>query len=418
MLTNLLLLVAAQAPEPTRVSLVFGGDVIPHGPVKVAARLHDRRDEEDGTSFNSSGWDHVFGPLSTVFKRHDLAVVNLESPVLPGRPAFSEPSRFFAQPALLDGLKRAGVTVATFANNHCLDQDTSGIASTRRALDAAQLLAVGADVNEAAAWRPLVVEKKGLRIGLIAVTRWLNARHNSTDRSAPHVPVVPYTGDTITGGRPTRALVALVRRTAPKVDALFVTVHWGAEYKERPMVSDRRLARVLVEAGATAVIGHHPHVLQPVEWVTRSDGSRGLVAYSLGNLVSNQDFDDASGRKRDGVLLELLLERAADGKTELGTAHGVPIATENRRGAGKVRNVQPILLDEEVSAVEERLGLLARRDDTEAKEEQRALVRRLALLKQRLQRINLILSPAAVVAGRGAAPRQSRSPGGGVGTQP
>ena len=399
MLTALILLAAAQAPEPARLSIVFGGDVIPHGPVKYVARMHDRRDE-DHLSLNSGGWDHVFGPLSAVFRRHDLAVVNLEAPVITSRPVCTELTAFNAQPALLTGLKRAGVTVATFANNHALDQDTAGISSTRRALQDAELLSAGADVSEASAWTPLIVERKGMKIAFIAVTRWLNTHHNSTDRRVPHVPAVPYPSDPITGGRSVKALSDLVTRTAANVDALFVSIHWGVEYKDEPMSSDKRLARRLIEAGATAVIGHHPHVLQPVEWIPRRDGSRGFVAYSLGNLVSNQDFDDASGRKRDGVLLELTLERGPDGRTEVSSVAGVPIATENRLGSGKSRNVQPVLLDEEVTAVGERLETLARRDDAESKAERLALSRRLTLLKKRLTRIGAVLAPAAVVAGR------------------
>lgn len=401
MLTALLLLAIAQAPEPPRVSIVFGGDVIPHGPVKYVARMRDRRDE-DHTSLNSGGWDHVFGPLAGVFKRHELAVVNLEAPVLTSRPASRDPHAFSAQPTLLAGLKRAGVTVATFANNHSLDQSTAGITSTWRALGDAELLTAGAAGTEAAAWTPLVVERKGLRIAFIAVTRWLNTHQNSADRRVPHVPSVPYPSDPIIGGRSAKALADLVRRTAATVDAVFVTIHWGIEYADQPLLSDRRLARRLVEAGATGVIGHHPHVLQPVEWIRRADGSRGLVAYSLGNLVSNQDFDDASGRKRDGVLLELVVERGGpEARAELTSVGGVPIATENRLGSGKARNVQPVLLDEEVAAVEERLELLAKRDEPDAARERASLLRRLALLHKRLARIATVLAPAAVLAGRG-----------------
>ncbi len=403
MLTALFLLAAAQAPEPARVALVFGGDVIPHGPVKYVARMHDRRDE-DRVTLNSGGWDHVFGPLASVFKRHDLAVVNLESPVLVGRSISADPNAFSAQPTLLSGLKRAGVSVATFANNHSLDQDTKGIASTRRAMDDLELAGVGADVNEAAAWTPLIVERKGFRIAIIAVTRWLNTHQNKADKKLPHVPTIPYPSDPIIGGRSVKALTELVQKTSASVDAVFVAVHWGVEYADRPMVSDRKLAQRLIEAGATAVIGHHPHVLQPVEWMNRADGSRGLVAFSLGNLVSNQDFDDATGRKRDGVLLELVLERTAEGRAEVSSVEGVPIATENRLGSGKTRNVQPVLLDEEVSAVQERLDVLAQRDDRASKDERQSLAKRLALLKKRLARIGTVIAPAAVVAGRAQVP--------------
>jgi poly-gamma-glutamate synthesis protein (capsule biosynthesis protein) len=137
-------------------------------------------------------------------------------------------------------------------------------------------------------------------------------------------------------------------------------------------------------------------VLQPVEWVARADGSRGLVAFSLGNLVSNQDFDNAAGLKRDSVLLELTFVKAAPGEaTALTAVTGVAIATENRLGRGRERNVQPVVLDDEVSAIEARLEALGGRADADAKLEALALSKRLRLVRGRLERISSVLGPAA-----------------------
>jgi Bacterial capsule synthesis protein PGA_cap len=387
MLGPLLLLALAQ-DTPTRFSLVFGGDVIPHGPVKYVAHFHERGDEA------GDGWDQVFGPLVPVLRRNDAAVVNLEAPVSGQERPRRGANVFDAPPQMLAGLKRAGVTVASFANNHCLDQGPQGIASTRAQLAEAGLKAVGAAGTEAEAWQPLVLEKHGFTVGLLAMTRWRNGLRNGQGAAQPHVPTAPYARDPETGGRSRAQVAALVRAEAAKVDALIVSMHWGVEDESRPLREDRALAVALVEAGALAVVGHHPHVLQPVEWITRKDGTRGLVAFSLGNLVSNQSASDAAGLQRDGLLLELELEKSPSG-VALARVNGVALATENRAGRGRARSVQPVLLEDEMATLQERLEALAPRDDLASRAEQRALGRRLSVARTRLKRIRALLGPAA-----------------------
>jgi poly-gamma-glutamate synthesis protein (capsule biosynthesis protein) len=155
---------------------------------------------------------------------------------------------------------------------------------------------------------------------------------------------------------------------------LIVSIHWGAEYKFAPAPEDRKLAQQMIDAGAFAIIGHHPHVLQPVEFLERSRGGKGLVVYSLGNLLSNQDYDDVNGAKRDGLLVELeLVRETPDGAVRLESLRGVALATENTLGRGKQRNVQAQLLDDELAAIEERLVDLAGRGDATTRKERKVL---------------------------------------------
>ena len=381
--TALLLLSLQASPGSGKVTLVFGGDVIPHEPVKKVALKHARF-SSDGTPLNDHGWGHIFGPLAPVFRASDFAVVNLETPVTRLQQKEVKEMLFNAPPALLSGLKSAGVDVATFANNHSLDMHPEGITSTRQLLEETGLLTAGAGRTEAEAWSPLILEKNGLRIALIAVSRWLNKFPNKGGPLDPHVPVVPYLEEPIRGGRSFDEFFAHVRATAARVDAVIVIIHWGAEYVHEPMSYDKELARGVLEAGAMAIIGHHPHVLQPVTTPRLPDGRMGLVAYSLGNLVSNQDYDKVDGTKRDGLLLEVELTRPVTGPVILTRVTPVGIGTENRTGTTK-RNVQPVVLDEEVAAVKERLERLTFRDD--AKAERRALEARLSVLETRQRRV-------------------------------
>ncbi len=374
---------------PARVELVFGGDVIPHTPVKHTATTHARFDRANPKqSLNHDGWDHVFGPLAETFGGVDLAIVNLETPISGNPKALTGNMLFDAPAALLDGLVSAGVDIATFANNHGLDQHREGIVATRLAIERAGLLSTGADASEAQAWAPLVLERNGLKIGFFAFTRFLNGFHNAPEASAPHVPLVHYDDDPMSGGYDEAQLLVRVRDAAAQCDALIVIPHWGEEYKPEPRPEDRRLAWKLVEAGAIAIVGHHPHVLQPMQTVERPDGSEAVVAFSLGNLVSNQDMDDAQSPKRDGMLLKLVLERTAPGgPVKVVQVDALPVWTENVLQRGERRNVQPTVIDDELAAMRERLRTLEPRTDRASVAETKLLARRTREATARRERI-------------------------------
>jgi poly-gamma-glutamate capsule biosynthesis protein CapA/YwtB (metallophosphatase superfamily) len=381
-----LALVVVAAPH--RVELVFGGDVIPHSPVKHVATLHAKWDsEQPKKSLNHLGWDHVFGPLAETFREADLAIINLETPVSGDPKAKTGGFLFDAPPSLLDGLVAAGVDVATFANNHALDQHRDGILATRAALETAGLLSAGADASEEQAWAPLVVEKNGIRVGFLAFTRFLNGFHNLPDSKKPHVPLVHYASDRESGGYDELQLLERVRAAAQNCDVLIVIPHWGDEYQPQPKVDDRRLAEKLVEAGALAVIGSHPHVLQPVQTLTRPDGSLALVAFSLGNLVSNQDLTQPESPTREGLLLKLVLEREAGAPVKLRRVEPLPVWTENVLKAGERRNLQPTVVDDELAAMRDRLRTLESRDDKVSQSELKSLTRRLKEAQSRRERI-------------------------------
>jgi poly-gamma-glutamate capsule biosynthesis protein CapA/YwtB (metallophosphatase superfamily) len=411
----LLLASSLCATPPERVELVFGGDVIPHGEVKESAADHARADPGDAApahSLNHEGWDHVFGPLAQTLRSADIAMVNLETPVSGDPKARTGPLLFDAPPSMLHALANAGVDVVSIANNHAYDQQRAGVARTWAQLAGAGLRGVGSGVSEAAAWEPLVIEKHGMRIGFLSFTRWLNGARNPMEPdTSPHVAFVPY----VTGKKPARsglapeAAVELVRAAARRCDALIVAIHWGTEYQHMPHPEDRKLARALLEAGALAIVGHHPHVLQPVETYRTSTGRDTLVAFSLGNLVANQDRHyihgrhmEEDGRKRDSLLLRLLLSRPAPGApVALEGMSVLPVWIDNNHYAALSKRhvprlIQPVLLDEELRAINERLvDLSARTVNTsrEVRQERTVLERRQDMARMRRELILRIALP-------------------------
>jgi len=429
-LPALLLVPVLCAASPTRVELVFGGDVIPHGEVKRVATLHARtgpKPAEGGAapSLNHEGWDHVFGPISDVLRTADVGVVNLETPVTGNPKAVARELLFNAPPAMAQALASAGVRLVSTANNHARDQHPEGLVETLGHLDAAGIRHTGTGATKAAAWEPVFMDVRGLRLGFLSFTRWLNGFSNPKDAASPHVAFVPYPQHRHHRGLEPEQAIEAVRAAAARCDALIVLVHWGTEYRDVPHPDDRTLGRALLEAGAKAVIGHHPHVLQPLEAHATTDGRRGLIAYSLGNLVANQDRfyrpvasgKGSAGDKRDSMLLRVSLSRAEpDGPVALEDVAVLPVWIENNamgRARKESRNIQPVLIDRELEAVAERLAALAARPlplDRRSRDEKAELERRQAGARYRRERILRLLPEGFVVASPALRQREARGP--------
>jgi poly-gamma-glutamate synthesis protein (capsule biosynthesis protein) len=165
---------------------------------------------------------------------------------------------------------------------------------------------------------------------------------------------------------------AAVKALRAGTDAVVVSVHWGDEYHHLPTKRHRQVAEALVAAGADLVLGHHPHVLQPMELV-EAGGRKGVVAFSLGNFISNQDrmwradlFPVAAGDNRDGAALLATFSkcRMPDGSVQvlLGEVRYEPLWTENNwreaRRPGTRRDIRVIRIREALDAVRRELDTL------------------------------------------------------------
>jgi poly-gamma-glutamate synthesis protein (capsule biosynthesis protein) len=239
----------------------------------------------------------------------DIAFANLETPVAPTSGQPGRPFRFNAPPELPAALKASGFTVLSTANNHAYDQGVQGVVETLERLRAEQLLPVGSGTTRREAEQVRVLQVKGLRVAFLGFTDLFNINLN---RNGNEPWVRPLDPD---------AAVAAVRAARAQADAVVVSIHWGVEYEHDPRPHQREVAARLCQAGADLILGTHPHVLQPVEMLSQG-GNRTLVAYSLGNFISNQDrmylpdlFKVDGGDSRDGVALQcrLVKWRLADG---------------------------------------------------------------------------------------------------------
>ena len=312
--------VAEQAPPaPTSLSLVAVGDILMHQDVKHAADL------------DPDGFQALWADLVPLFHEADLAFGNLETPVAPvtGRPGV--PFQFNAPEALPAALRAGGFTVLSTANNHAFDQGAKGVSETLNRLRAEHLVAIGSGEDRPQAEALQIVERQGLRVAFLGFTDIFNIDLNRR-ASEPWV-------------RPLDLEPALqaVREARSRADLVVVSIHWGNEYQHLPTKRQRDMARSLVAAGCDVILGHHPHVLQPVE-LLEAEGRKALVAYSLGNFISNQDrmyradlFPVAGGDNRDGAALKVRFEQrqAADGRKTAALAEATiePLWTENNWGS-------------------------------------------------------------------------------------
>jgi poly-gamma-glutamate synthesis protein (capsule biosynthesis protein) len=306
-------------PPPVSLSLVAVGDILMHEDVKAAAAQ------------DASGFPALWADLVPLFQGADLAFGNLETPVAPTTGQPGVPFQFNAPETLPGALRASGFTVLSTANNHAFDQGLKGVCETLARLRAEQLLAIGSGEDRPRAEALQILERQGVRVAFLGFTDLFNLDLN---RRATEPWVRPLDLEP--------ALQA-VREARGKADLVVVSVHWGNEYQHLPTKRQRDLAQALVAAGCDVILGHHPHVLQPTE-LLEADGRRALVAYSLGNFISNQDrmyradlFPVAGGDNRDGAALKLRFERrpGADGRDRVMLAEATvePLWTENNWGA-------------------------------------------------------------------------------------
>lgn len=256
---------AADVPQPVvgcdTVRIVFGGDLMQHLPQVSAARTAD------------GGYDYgrSFGHVAHYFRDADIAVVNLETTLSPdghytGYPCFKSPAE------VAGAMADMGIDIAVMANNHCCDRSGRGIASTVEALDSCAIRHTGVYVDSADYRRNNVLrfDRRGVRFAMINYTYGTNGIPVPKDRIVNLIDTAVIARDISAADR-------------DSVDCLIAFMHWGNEYERRESAEQRRLAGFLRRSGVDIVIGSHPHVIQPFEV-----DSAGVVFYSLGNLVSNQ----------------------------------------------------------------------------------------------------------------------------------
>jgi len=262
------------------------GDILPHGMVKKTALLGKKGVED---------FDYLFRETKDDIKKADIAFGNLETPFYPTTKEMaykSIPYKFNIPIKMLKTLKKVGFDILNIANNHLYDQGVKGIVTTVKELKKEGFLFSGAGRNYNEATKPIIFTKKGIKIGLISFTTWINNDKNKYDPLNPNKTLKkrPYLNKYIP-----KETKKLVKKLKKEVDFVIVSMHWGHEYHKDPSFEQKKKVKLLFKAGADLILGHHPHVLQKT--IYRAD--KKAVIYSMGNFVSNQFFIVRSRHKRN-----------------------------------------------------------------------------------------------------------------------
>ncbi|MBO9604770.1 MAG: CapA family protein [Paenibacillaceae bacterium] len=280
---------ASPTPSPSpsdaarKVTLAAVGDVLIHSSIYKDAQVAG-----GGYEFTP-----MFEPIRRYIESADLAMVNQESVIGGEALGLSDYPRFNSPYEVGDTLKAVGFDIVNLANNHTLDRGEEAITNEIHYLNGLGLVYTGAYLSEDDRQRIRVVEKNGLTFAFLSYTYGTNG-----------IPVPkgkPYLVNLIDNDR-AAADIAAARKLA---DVVIVSAHFGVEYMDEPSEAQEQFARAAAEAGADIVIGHHPHVLQPMEWIETASGRRTFVAYSLGNFIAAQD----GARTQTGGILQLDIEK-------------------------------------------------------------------------------------------------------------
>jgi poly-gamma-glutamate capsule biosynthesis protein CapA/YwtB (metallophosphatase superfamily) len=232
------------------------------------------------------GFDYPWRSIHTVTAGADIALANLECAITTQAKQFV----FRGAPGALGPMSRyAGIDVVNLANNHAGDYGDAALLDTLRHTRAAGMTPVGAGATEEQAYRPRIVRRLGLRVAFVGFSTILPFEFRASGSN-------PGTA----WGFPDRVRRS-VAEARKRADVVIATFHWGIERDTHESPAQRALADVALAAGATAVIGAHPHVLQPIRQLPGGH----LVAYSLGNFV----FSAASPATANTGVLRVGLSR-------------------------------------------------------------------------------------------------------------
>ena len=275
--------IRSEQPVPEVTTLAAVGDIM------LGRRVGARHRADPGTPLK---------PLAKRLAGAEITVGNFESTLSAAGSPTQGGDSFAASPRVRSALRAAGFDLLSLANNHVGDYGDNALRQTLASFDSGKIKTVGAGRNLAAARRPVIIERDGVRVGFLAVDSIGESPAATRTRAGTNrLNMPPRTGPL--NRSHLRRITADIRALDTRVDAVVVLTHWGTQYTHRPESSQRSAARAFADAGADLVIGGHPHWTQGYEMA----GSA-VVVHSLGNFVFDMDFQT---KTREGIFLEVVM---------------------------------------------------------------------------------------------------------------
>ena len=223
---------------------------------------------------NQHGVDHLFSDgIDSIFRSAQVVVGNLECPATKITSPVQKLYIFRGEPEWLDALKAHSITHLNLANNHAIDQGREGLLDTRRNVEQAGIIPIGAGQNMAEASEPVLLAESPRKVWMVASLRLALENY-------AYLPDKPCVSQ-----EPMDSLLNRVHRLrrADSTAVIIVSLHWGGEHTLQPVNSQRWAARQLIRAGADVLVCHHTHTLQTIE-----DFRDHKIYYSVGNFIFDQ----------------------------------------------------------------------------------------------------------------------------------
>lgn len=296
----------ADAPivETARISFLAAGDNVIHPCFYIDAKKRAAAEEEA----REYDFKPTYSDAIELISSFDLAFINQETLMAGESYGYSGYPTFNSPRDLAYDLIDIGFDVVNIANNHMCDKGTAGLEATIDFWKTLDVTMIGGYSDKEDQETPRIIEYNGLKLAFIGYTEMTNGI-----KLRGSEPVVPYTNDD-----DIKRQVSAAREVA---DVVIVSVHWGNENWNITTDEQERLAKLFCDSGADVILGHHPHVLQPIEWITSSDGERQtLCIYSLGNLISGM----ASWENMVGGFLTFDIVQMSDGSVYIDSPKFIP----------------------------------------------------------------------------------------------
>ncbi|MBQ6934273.1 MAG: CapA family protein [Clostridia bacterium] len=302
----------ADIPVPTkretRISFAAVGDNLLHNTVTYSAQI-----EKGKFDFSP-----IYSIMKPIVEKYDLAFVNQEIPLggldfgLSGYPTFNGPAE------AAKGLFDSGFNIINLASNHSLDKGLKCLLASYENIKKAgfdKIIGIFPDENKTDDF--LVFEQDGVTIGMLSYTYGTNGM--PLPKSNPNV--VPLIKD--------EKIKSDIEKLRPECDVLIVSMHWGTEYTTQEIKEQTRLAELLNSLGVDVIIGHHPHVIEPMKII--GDEHKTVCFYSLGNFVSNQQ----KAATMLGGMASFDIVKTIEDEIEIQNAGVLPIVTHYNNKANK-----------------------------------------------------------------------------------
>lgn len=330
----------AESDGTISITLAAGGDVLAHTAVNKTAA---------GNAGGEGRYDYgpMFADVAPVVSAADLSLCHLETPLSPDDSDLSAPGvlSFNSPHELADAVGGAGFDGCDFASNHTMDRGLTGLAATEQVVRDAGLGYAGPTATKTRAGAAEVYrlrrEAGQVTVAHLAYTYTYPNSGTPTTTIPSEAPWLAKASWPSIGSA--GILEQAERAKADGADFVVVSMHWGQEYQARPTAQQRRIARELLRSDAVdLVLGTHAHVIQPCERINDKH-----VAYGLGNLLSNQSPDTATGllpATQEGMVATFTLTKDAQGRVTTAMRYQptrVEIRPGDRPGPHVIRLVSP-----------------------------------------------------------------------------